>query len=129
MSMYNSHFRTIIYHCSTKHEMGSNNGTFDITFALYKDAAYSQPVLTNTSIDVSKNIYARLRLKTSSTSLKMTVQSCIPSPHNTPLEYETYTHALIKGRLVYINLCFFAITLQFVFVRIPTYSHSTIANA
>ena len=75
-------------------------GKFDLFIGLFKQDTLSTAVQPNDAIDVLKTIYARLKLESSSGSLKMAVQSCIATPHNTPPDNATYTHDLINSRSV-----------------------------
>ena len=80
--------------------MSEKFGKFDLFIELFKEDTFSEAVRPNDPIDVLKTVYARLKLKSSSQSLKMAVQSCIATPHNTPPDNVTYTHDLINSRSV-----------------------------
>ena len=75
-------------------------GEFDLFIGLFKEDKFSKAVHPNDRIDVLKTVYARLQLQSSSHSLKMAVQSCVATPHNTPPDNATYTHDLINSRSV-----------------------------
>ena len=75
-------------------------GKFDLFIGLFKEGTFSEAVRPNDRIDVLKTVYARLQLQSSSHSLRMAVQSCVATPHNTPPDNATYTHDLINSRSV-----------------------------
>ena len=98
--MLTNYNHTLLSYFSTVQYTAEQLGKFDLSIGLFKEDTFSTAFQTNDAIDVLNTIYAKLALRSSSGSLKMAVQSCIATPHNTPPDGATYTHNLINGRSV-----------------------------